>query len=118
MSKRDVSTDDNPAYGVSASHKRCTETAKDYEIPESSLAAQQEAVYQRVFWYIQNVYNNSDQRHVYLSTCKMLALRILYWCVFYDYSYNKSLITVWQQIFISSHTWRKLTSSLFNTQLT
>ena len=49
VSKKDVITDDNPSYyGISVSHKRCTETMKDYESVQSPLPLPQEAVHQGV----------------------------------------------------------------------
>ena len=48
--KREVTTEDNPAYGLSGPHGRHGETKDEYEyIQSSSAAAPQETVYEGVF---------------------------------------------------------------------
>ena len=46
--KIEMTTEDNPAYGLSGPHKRHGETKDEYEYIQSSPAAPQEAVYEGV----------------------------------------------------------------------
>ena len=50
-SKGDMSTDMNPAYGVSGPHKKLADTKRDYEIPEytAPATAPDEGVYEGVY---------------------------------------------------------------------
>ena len=44
-----LAIEDNPAYGMSGPHMRCGEIRHEYENIQTSSAAPQEAVYERVF---------------------------------------------------------------------